>query len=124
MNVMPFQEIYNTISPTLPEKWKKIVILFSYLGESYIFKYYIQKINGEYIDCYQIPGVSEDDILSILSDLDDIVYPVRKKLRDKWKTATMIIKSDGSFNCEFDYDTQSDDMIKYIEDWKKKYLSE
>ena len=88
-------------------------------------KYYVKDQAGKYIDCYNLQEFTEDDIVKTYIEIDKVLYPERQKLAadKRWSVLTFSIDSEGKFKSEFSYDDIDADYLKYIGEWKKKYLA-
>ena len=119
-----FQSIFDSLSKVLPDKWDRVVFRADYTEGSYSMKYYVKTVDGEYVDCYSLPGILRAHIIKIFMDIDKIVSCHRKGLteKDKWSVLTMTISNDGKFKTDFDYSDISDSSISYHDEWEKKYL--
>ncbi|MBR4329994.1 MAG: DUF600 family protein, partial [Candidatus Riflebacteria bacterium] len=54
MNQAIYQTIFDKLQNYLPEKWNKLVFFAGYTDGSYSMKYYIEKGDNKYIDCFNI----------------------------------------------------------------------
>ena len=120
MDEMIYQFIFDEISEITKINWERMVIYLEYGTASYSFVYYV-KSNGEYIQCFDVEGLSEDIILQKFRNIDSRVSQERKSC-DKWSTMTMTISDTGDFKVDFDYSDLSQGTYLYKKEWKKKYL--
>ncbi len=120
---LPFQKIYEQLETVLPEKWDKVILLIVYEGDSYTMKFYVFD-QDEIIDCYDLQNTSAEELRTVFSDIDDLIYPVREKIepKDLWNAATIIVKNTGKMKCYFDYFDDDESFIDYYKIWKQKYL--
>lgn len=125
MGEIDFQRLYELLDNVLPDAWNKVVFRAEYREGSYSMKYYVKDQAGEYIDCYNLRGITEDDIVKTYIEIDKVLHPERQKLATgkRWSVLTFSIDSKGKFKTEFSYDDIDADYFKYIEEWKKKYLA-
>ena len=56
-----FQSIFDELSKYLLPEWKKLIVYLEYGNASYSISFYIQR-KKEYIKCYDIPNVSEEEL--------------------------------------------------------------
>ena len=123
MNNELFQNVFDKIQDGLTEDWDKVVIYIAYYAGSYTMKYYVKEGKEGYIDCYNIPGITNAKLGKLFMSLDKIISPEREKLgAKKWTVMTMIVTADGDFKSEFDYSDINDNSLEYEESWQKKYL--
>ena len=117
-----FQNIYNEISKFLPDKWNKIVVYLEYGDDAYSYTFYV-KINGKYINGFNIPEVSKKQVYDSFEQIDRIILSDRRKEKDRlWTNMTMIISADGTIHADFDYTDLTEGAYKYRKAWKAKYL--
>lgn len=121
LNNAIYQKIFDKVSKYLWNDWNKLVVYLEYGDGSYSFTFYI-KDNENYINCFDIPGVSEDELFNTFSEIDGIVSPERDKLDAPWRDMTMIVDSDGDMHTDFRYADNVEDVIEYRQNWKKIYL--
>ena len=126
MSTIDFQKIYELLSTVLPNSWKKVVFRAEYRDGNYTMKYYVKDSDDKYIDCYDIPNTSEDDIVNTYIEIDKLLFPIRQKLEPnkRWNVITCVIDSDGNIKTEYSYDDIEKDYSSFINKWKKQYLSE
>lgn len=124
MNEKLFQVIYEKLQEVVPVKWHKIVFYAGYSKGSYNMKYYVDRGNGQYIDCFHLDGISDMQLMKLFVSIDKEIAAFREKLEEskKWNVMTMIVESNGTFKTDFDYDEISDNSISYEKDWVKRYL--
>ncbi len=120
---LPFQEIYDTIAPLLPEEWDKVILYAEYAEDSFEMKFWVKNKN-EFIDCFALPTVSEKEVLGAFMDIDELIAPSRNTLNgdDIWTVLTIVISNDGQFHADYSYEDLSENKIEFIAEWKKKYL--
>ena len=114
-----FQEIFEILNGFLPEAWERMVIYLEYGEDSYSMSFYIKK-NNKYVKCYDLPGVTEDELMKAFGKIDKNVY--KKQKQEGWSNCTIIIDSSRKIHADFDYTDLSEGTYKYHKDWKKKYL--
>ena len=124
MGEIDFQQLYEILDGVLPEAWIKVVFRAEYREGSYSMKYYVKDQTGNFIDCYNLQEITENDIINAYIEIDKLLYPERQKLDDdkQWSVLTFSIDSEGIFKTEFSYDDIDDKYFVYINEWKKKYL--
>jgi len=119
-----FQNIFDILQESLPEKWEKVVFYAEYTKGSYSMKYYVNSGDGMYVDCYDISKISKAQLLKKFMQIDKIFAFERNRLKDKekWSAVTIILNRDGSFKSEFDYADIEGKTLEYHQKWKDKYL--
>ncbi len=124
MGEIDFQKLYEILDSVVLDVWTKIVFRAEYREGSYTMKYYVKDLKGQYIDCYNLPEINDDDIVNAYIAIDKVLYPSRQKLDSdkRWSVLTFVIDSEGSFKTEFCYDDIDEDYSEFNEKWKKKYL--
>ena len=121
-NEKVYQSIYDELSKYLIANWEKLVIYLEYGEASYSFSFYI-KSNNEYIKCYDLPKVTEQEIAESFSSIDRIVSQERSKEKNElWSNMTILITNDGDMHADYDYTDLSNGTYQHKKDWKKKYL--
>ena len=125
MGEIDFQKLYEILDDVLPEVWTSVVFRAEYREGSYSMKYYVKNKTGNYIDCYNLQEIAENDIVNAYIRIDKVLYPERQKLAEdkRWSVLTFTIESDGRFKTEFTYADIDEDYLKFIGEWKKKYLA-
>ena len=125
MGEIDFQKMYEILDDVLPEVWTSVVFRAEYREGSYSMKYYVKNKTGNYIDCYNLQEIAENDIVNAYIKIDKVLYPERQKLAEdkRWSVLTFTIESDGRFKTEFTYADIDEDYLKFIGEWKKKYLA-
>lgn len=123
MNEELFQDIFNEIQNYMPIEWEKVILYVEYSAGSYSMKYYT-KVNGSFIDCYNLKDVSKANLIKLFMKLDKKISVERNKLEDsnKWSVMTMIVDSEGDFTTNFDYSDLTENTIEYQKSWKEKYI--
>lgn len=116
-----FQQIYDELEQFLINDWEKMVVYLEYGEASYSFSFHI-KVGGEYIKCFDIPGIDEESIMNAFKNIDCLVSEVRKSERENWTNMTMIISRDGSMHADYDYTDLTSGSYQYKKNWKSKYL--
>ena len=121
INSEVFQIIYDELSQYLSEGWERLVVYLEYGEASYSFSFF-EKVNDEYIKCFDIPDISEEALDSSFGNIYETTKPERDKLEDKWSNMTMVVESNGEMHTDFDYTDLSSGNYKYLKEWKKSYL--
>jgi len=121
MNATVFQEIYDEIDKYLPQKWDKIVAYLEYMEGAYSISFFVKQ-DKEYVKCYDIPGINEDDLMKSFKTIDKVVNKERETLKESWTNMTMVVKPDGDMHTDFDYTDLTEGSYKYKKEWKAKYL--
>ena len=122
MNEKIYQLIYDEISEFLPKGWKRAVIYLEYGEDSYSFSFFIKE-KEQYIKCYDLTGVTEDELMNTFKRIDKAVLEERKKSTGNlWTNMTMVVTDDGSMHTDYDYTDLSENAYQYKKNWKKRYL--
>lgn len=114
------QGIFPIIAQRLPKKWQKMIFRASYGEDAYSMEYYVRKVSGVFIQCFEIPGVKEDDLLNDFVAMDKIIERYRHSLdaKDLWRQMTLMVNADGTFKVDYEYE-----QIEEADDaWENKYL--
>lgn len=124
MQQKTFQNIFNEVIKCLPSEWGIVVIYLEYGDNAYSYAFYV-KVNGKYINGFDIPGSSEKQIYDSFKKIDRIILADRKASKDLlWSNMTMVVSADGTMHADYDYTDLSEGAYKYKKKWKEKYLSE
>lgn len=122
MDNKTFQLIFDEVSDFLPEKWDRLVIHLVYGVSSYKFSFYV-KNGDEYIKCFNLDGVDDEQLLEAFERIDEKISLERDKLVEKWYELTMLIGSDLDMHADFDYELYQGNEYKHYLKWKNKYLT-
>ena len=123
INEKIFQSIFDELSQYLFENWKSLVVYLEYGVASYSFTFFVKK-EDEYVNCYDIPNVSEDLIDKSFEKIDLLVREERMKNEGSlWTNMTMVISSTGDVHVDFDYSDLSEGSYQYFKEWKAKYIN-
>lgn len=122
MNEKIYQEIYDELSKYLTSGWEKLIVYLEYGKASYSFSFYV-KNKGEYVKCYDMPGVSDKSLDASFKKIDKIVSKERSNDKDEvWTNMTMTVTPTGDMRTDIDYTDLSEGTYAYKKAWKKKYL--
>lgn len=121
MNDTIYQNIFDELNKYLVKGWEKLVVYLEYGIASYSFSFYI-KVDNKFIKCYDLPNVSDDELLNTFSSIDTVVSKERCKAKDLWSNMTMIVDNEGNMHTDFDYTNLSQGTYEYKKNWKSKYL--
>ena len=122
LNEKLYQNIFDRISVFLPDGWERLVVYLEYGEDSYSFSFYVKQ-KGKYVKCYDLPGISEEELMNAFKLIDKEVLEERKKTkRDLWSNMTMTVDNDGNMLTDYDYTNLSVGSYKYSKHWKAKYL--
>lgn len=114
---LDYQGIYDIIADTLPGDWDRVILYcLSWSGSSEV-SYYVKYKNGDIKDCYKL-GVPDDIMLNKTISLLSLIC----KGDYQWKSLTLIIDSDGSFDAKADYTSNIEDTGNYLKSWSEQYL--
>lgn len=116
-----YQKIVDEIIDFFPNRWEKVVVSLNYGEESYEISFYV-KSNNEYIKCFDLNKVTDEDLLDAFGRIDCFVSVDREKLKDKWTNMTLILDNSGKVHVDYDYANHSQDGYQFNKEWKKKYL--
>ena len=117
-----YQYIFDEITKYLIDGWERLVVYIEYGNNSYSVSFY-EKINGEFINCYNIPDISEHDLDLTFRNIDKRISEARKSVNDQlWTNMTMVVTSDGNMHSDIDYTDLSKGSYQYKKNWKAKYL--
>ena len=124
MNESVYQIIFDKISPFLPQDWSHMAFFAGYTKGSYTMKFYSKNVDGVYMDCYNIPGISRIDLIRLFMELDKILTPNRKEFgNDKeWTIMTLICDSEGHMTSAYDYNDHSEDMVSFEQKWQTENI--
>lgn len=122
MNEKVYQQIYDELDRFLPEGWEKLIVYLEFGTASYSFSFYV-KSGVEYVKCFDLPNISEEDLDKAFSTINKIVSKQRNKEKEEWSNLTLIINRDrSSIRAEIDYTDLSEGSYQFMKEWKKKYL--
>lgn len=121
MNETVFQSIYEELNKYLMPGWEKLVVYLEYGKASYSFSFFVKQ-RKEYIKCYDIPGISEDELAKSFKLIDRLVVKERGNGKEAWSNMTMVIENTGDMHTDFDYTDLSEGTYQFKKNWKKKYL--
>ena len=122
LNEKIYQLIFDEISAFLPDGWNSLVVYLEYGENSYSFSFYV-KINKRFIKCYDLPGISDEQLFEAFQKIDNAVMMEREKAKGElWTNMTMIVDNDGNMHTDFDYTNLTDCAYEYSKEWKSKYL--
>ena len=122
MNNAVYQEIFNEFAKYLPRGWEKLIVYLEYGMDSYTFSFYAL-LNGNYVKCYDLPGIDEEALLVSYKKIDSIISGIRNKEVGEWTNMTMIVDNEGKMKSEFDYTDLMEEGYQFKKNWKKKYLT-
>ena len=121
INEKIYQKIYDELDKYLAPGWDSLVVYLEYGKASYSFSFYV-KVNGEYVKCYDLAGVSEEELTSSFKNIDKQLADERKTEKESWSNMTVVIDSTGKMHADLDYTDLSEGAYQYKKNWKKKYL--
>lgn len=119
INELIFQMIFDEYKKYLPTEWERLVTYFEYGEASYTFSFYVKE-NGVYTKCFDIPQVTEEELLESFRIIDGFLINEQKE--SGWTNFTMTVDSEGNMHSDFDYTDLSSGTYQYHKNWKKKYL--
>lgn len=121
MNETVYQNIYEELNKYLMHDWEKLVVFLEYGNASYSFSFFVK--NGkDYLKCYDLQGVSEEELAKSFKKIDNLISKERGKLKDVWTNMTMVVDNEGNMHTDYDYTDLSEGTYQFKKNWKKKYL--
>ena len=121
MNENVYQNIYEELNKYLIPGWEKLVVYLEYGKDSYSFSFFVK--NGkDYLKCYDLQGVSEDELAKSFKKIDNLISEERGKLKGVWSNMTMVVDNAGNMHTDYDYTDLSEGTYQFKKNWKKKYL--
>ncbi len=121
MNETVYQNIYEELNKYLMPDWEKLVVFLEYGNASYSFSFFVK--NGkDYLKCYDLQGVSEEELAKSFKKIDNLISKERGKLKDVWTNMTMVVDNEGNMHTDYDYTDLSEGTYQFKKNWKKKYL--
>ena len=121
MDSKVFQAVFDMIVEFIPENWKKIIFTAMYSKGSYSMKFYYHD-GDKYMDCFSIPGVQKLSLVKTFMEIDKVLAKNSGNDKERWTVFTMIVDEAGNMKTEFEYEDHTEDMIRYEQEWQKKYL--
>lgn len=117
------RSIYESLS-ALPASWDEAVFYAEYGEASFQMEFYLRKEQENYVKCFDIPEVSEEQLDMMFWNLNKVIKPLREELptEQKWSNCTVQLHNDGRFKIDFDYMDLSDCAYEYHQAWKQRYL--
>ena len=118
MTIKLFQKIYEKLNVYLPEEWEKIVYYAYYpTDDSYDMKFYVN-VDQKYKSCFDF--INHYKIADLFSDIDDLIYPIRETMNDKWTIMTITVEKNGKFKTDYVYDRINE--TEFFKKWESQYL--
>ena len=118
MTIKLFQKIYEKLNVYLPEEWEKIVYYAYYpTDDSYDMKFYVN-VDQKYTSCFDY--INHYKIADLFSDIDDLIYPIRETMNDKWTIMTITVEKNGKFKTDYVYDRINE--TEFFKKWESQYL--
>ena len=119
-NEINYSEVFGLLKPVLPQEWKQIILYLEYGQTSYSFAYYVNTGTGQFVKCYDLPGISDEAILNAFSQIDTLIKPQQKE--ECWTNATIRFDSENKITIDYDYTDLTNHAYQYRKNWKLKYL--
>lgn len=110
------EEITDELFVLLPKGWEKVV-LYSEIEEKHYNIFFYVKINGEYVQCYNLEalcGTTEMEIDGFAEKMHERIMDLSEKT---WTQSTIMINADLTFFIDYSYDEEFN-----LFEWKSKYL--
>ncbi len=118
-----YQSIFDELCKYLPSDWNKVVIYLEYGESSYSISFYVKEF-GKYIKCYDLNGVSDDELYQSFKKINNDITIQRNMISgEKWSNMTMIVESSGKMHVDYDYTDLTEKSYQYNKEWKKRYLA-
>ena len=122
INDRVYQTILDEISKYLPIDWSKLVVYLEYGELSYSVSFYVKE-SDNYIKCYDLNGISDEDLYQSFKKINNDIAVQRDMIvGEKWSNMTMIVERSGKMHVDFDYTDLTESAYQYSKEWKKKYL--
>lgn len=122
INDRVYQVIFDEVSKYLPSNWDKVVIYLEYGESSYSISFFVKQ-SGNYTKCYDISGVSDEELYQSFNRINnDIIMQRDKNVGEKWSNMTMVVERSGKLHVDYDYTDLTEKAYQYSKEWKKKYL--
>ena len=116
MNGNTIKTIIDLLISLLPEHWTD-VILRNIMSPGYYNIYFYVKVNGLYIQCFNLPkkySITMDELNSAFSEINK--FSQEDQNTEKWRSYTLTLSSSGDFFIDYEYE---DPITK--DQWKAKY---
>ncbi len=116
MNEDIIKSIVDYLISLLPENWTN-VILRDISAPGYYNIYFYVKVNGTYIQCFNLPkkySITMDELNSAFSKINKLCQ--QNQTTKKWRSYTLTLSSIGDFCIDYEYE---EPMEK--NKWKAKY---
>ena len=118
-----YSKVGSTLFNVLPNGWDK-AILYAQITESSYELFYYAKVNGEYINNFDLEkeglGVDRQEVRKHFREIYEILLPDYKE--KQWYAMTFILSKTGRFSVDYEYTDYSEESFAYKELWKEKYL--
>lgn len=122
INDSVYQSIFDEVSKYLPNDWDKVVIYLEFGESSYSISFYVKEF-GEYKKCYDLKGVSDEDLYKSFRRIkNDVIVQCNMMAGEKWSNMTMVVERSGKVHVDYDYTDLTEKAYQYSKGWKKKYL--
>jgi hypothetical protein len=124
MDKNKLQDVFDIIQEFLPREWTQIAFFVGYTEGSFSMKFYYKCDSGPYVNCFNIPSLSEIDLYRAFIEIDKILSPVRNQdiENEKWTIMTMTVDSNGKMKADFDYKDHSEDLVACQQNWEQLFL--
>lgn len=120
------KKVYDALRPVLPapEKWNKVIFRADYTEGCYGMKFYVEMEDGNVVDCFSFPGLSESEVTDVFISINDSIFSeYRDSLpaEDRWSVIVITINRDGSSKVELEYIDLSEQVVSNIVNWEKEH---
>lgn len=118
------KNILEQLQEGLPNDWQRLILHVIYGEEDCQIKYYVNEDGSKYTDCYNL-AIPMQELILILSNTEDEVSELRESMKESnglFVTMTLVVDHTGHVKADFGYDDVNEDIVKYCDDWEKKYL--
>lgn len=118
-----YSKVGLTLFNVLPNGWDK-AILYAQITESSYELFYYAKVNGEYINNFDLEkeglGVDRQEVRKHFREIYEILLPNYRE--NQWYAMTFILSKTGEFTVDYEYTDYSENSFEYKKLWKEKYL--
>lgn len=116
--------IYREIE-SLGIPWSQLVFYGEYGETSFLMEFYVKQADSNYIKCFDLPNINEDDLDKLFLKINKTIKPIRQELAEnlRWTNFTLELNRDGTFKFNYDYSNLDKSAYQYHMNWKKRYLS-
>ena len=117
------EKIAEQLVGVLPQGWTRAVLFANLTSSSYEMFFYT-KLDGTYIQCFELCKMSDltkGDLRKAFRAIYETVKNDQKECG--WSVMTFMFESSGKFSTDFVFDNISENPLQYYEKWKDRYLN-